>query len=130
MGFQLSLVNDFYLPAQLILSVHYATVSVTKDYSLNNSLSNMCCFLCRKAEGKDNPLVEQFIARKADILFCPSWKTATHQEGEHEEEEAAGGCFHSDVAVLSAGLTSFSRNTIRHRILRVGLLHFSESEIV
>uniref|UniRef100_A0A671VQ16 Tetratricopeptide repeat domain 14 n=1 Tax=Sparus aurata TaxID=8175 RepID=A0A671VQ16_SPAAU len=42
-----------------------------------------------KAEGKDNPLVEQFIARKADILFCPSWKTATHQEGEHEEEEAA-----------------------------------------
>uniref|UniRef100_A0A671VKI7 Tetratricopeptide repeat domain 14 n=1 Tax=Sparus aurata TaxID=8175 RepID=A0A671VKI7_SPAAU len=41
----------------------------------------------RKAEGKDNPLVEQFIARKADILFCPSWKTATHQEGEHEEEE-------------------------------------------
>ncbi|XP_073332046.1 tetratricopeptide repeat protein 14 [Pagrus major] len=43
----------------------------------------------RRGEGKDNPLVEQFIARKADILFCPAWKTATHQEGEHEEEEEA-----------------------------------------
>lgn len=75
---------------------------MTKDYSINNSLWNMCCFfLCRKADGKDNPLVEQFIARKADILFCPSWKTATHQEGEHEEEEAAGGCFHSMFQALS-----------------------------
>ncbi|XP_070816734.1 tetratricopeptide repeat protein 14 isoform X1 [Chaetodon trifascialis] len=40
-------------------------------------------------EGKGSPLVEQFIARKADILFSPAWKTATHQEEEHEEEEAA-----------------------------------------
>ncbi|XP_035509081.1 tetratricopeptide repeat protein 14 [Morone saxatilis] len=40
-------------------------------------------------EGQDSPLVEQFIARKADILFCPTWKTATHQEEEHEEEEDA-----------------------------------------
>ena len=44
---------------------------------------------------QDNPLVEQFIARKADILFCPSWKTTTPQEEEHEEqeEEAAGQCW-------------------------------------
>uniref|UniRef100_A0A1A8CQG0 Tetratricopeptide repeat domain 14 n=1 Tax=Nothobranchius kadleci TaxID=1051664 RepID=A0A1A8CQG0_NOTKA len=35
-----------------------------------------------------SPLVEQFIARKADILFSPSWRTATPQEQEHEEEEA------------------------------------------
>ncbi|XP_071760320.2 tetratricopeptide repeat protein 14 isoform X1 [Centroberyx gerrardi] len=34
-------------------------------------------------------LVEQFIARKADILFCPAWKTATPREEEQEEEEAA-----------------------------------------
>uniref|UniRef100_A0A7N6BHU1 S1 motif domain-containing protein n=1 Tax=Anabas testudineus TaxID=64144 RepID=A0A7N6BHU1_ANATE len=45
--------------------------------------------LCKatKGEGQGNPLVEQFIARKADILFCPAWKTATVQEEEHEEEE-------------------------------------------
>lgn len=49
------------------------------------------CFLCRKGEGQGNPLVEQFIARKADILFCPTWKTATHQEEGHEEEETAAG---------------------------------------
>lgn len=40
--------------------------------------------------------MEQFVARKADILFCPAWKTATVQEEEHEEEEeeeAAGQCW-------------------------------------
>ncbi|XP_022053629.2 tetratricopeptide repeat protein 14 isoform X1 [Acanthochromis polyacanthus] len=41
-----------------------------------------------RSEDKSNPLVEQFIARKADILFSPAWKTATLQEEEHEEEEA------------------------------------------
>ncbi|XP_023129686.2 tetratricopeptide repeat protein 14 isoform X1 [Amphiprion ocellaris] len=41
-----------------------------------------------RSEEKSNPLVEQFIARKADILFSPAWKTATLQEEEHEEEEA------------------------------------------
>ncbi|XP_068175479.1 tetratricopeptide repeat protein 14 [Antennarius striatus] len=40
-------------------------------------------------DGRGNPLVEQFIARKADILFCPTWKTATHQEEDYEEEEEA-----------------------------------------
>ncbi|XP_035032392.2 tetratricopeptide repeat protein 14 isoform X1 [Hippoglossus stenolepis] len=40
-----------------------------------------------RGEEQDNPLVEQFIARKADILFCPSWKTTTPQEEEHEEQE-------------------------------------------
>ncbi|XP_038571097.1 tetratricopeptide repeat protein 14 isoform X1 [Micropterus salmoides] len=42
-----------------------------------------------RGEKQNSPLVEQFIARKADILFCPAWKTATHQEEEHEEEEEA-----------------------------------------
>ncbi|XP_029285590.1 tetratricopeptide repeat protein 14 isoform X2 [Cottoperca gobio] len=46
------------------------------------------CTNC-KSDGQDSPLVEQFIARKADILFCPAWKTATHQEEEHEQEEDA-----------------------------------------
>ncbi|XP_041861948.1 tetratricopeptide repeat protein 14 isoform X2 [Melanotaenia boesemani] len=41
------------------------------------------------AEKQGSQLVEQFIARKADILFCPAWKTATPQKQEHEEEEAA-----------------------------------------
>ncbi|XP_071342482.1 tetratricopeptide repeat protein 14 isoform X2 [Trachinotus anak] len=42
-----------------------------------------------KGEEPGSPLVEQFIARKADILFCPAWKTATLQEEEHEEGEEA-----------------------------------------
>ncbi|XP_077441063.1 tetratricopeptide repeat protein 14 isoform X2 [Vanacampus margaritifer] len=40
-------------------------------------------------EEQSSPLVEQFIARKADILFSPSWKTATPKEEEPGEEEAA-----------------------------------------
>ncbi|XP_019959701.2 tetratricopeptide repeat protein 14 isoform X3 [Paralichthys olivaceus] len=40
-----------------------------------------------RAEEQGSPLVEQFIARKADILFCPSWKTTTPQDEEHEEQE-------------------------------------------
>lgn len=51
----------------------------------------MCDFVFRKGEGQGNPLVEQFIARKADILFCPAWKSATHQEEGNEEEEPAAG---------------------------------------
>lgn len=51
----------------------------------------MSYFLNRRGDGKSNPLVEQFVARKADILFCPSWKTATPQEEEHEEEDTAAG---------------------------------------
>lgn len=39
--------------------------------------------------------MEQFIARKADILFCPSWKTTTPQEEEHEEADDAAGAFRS-----------------------------------
>jgi hypothetical protein len=34
--------------------------------------------------------VEQFIARKADILFCPTWRTAVPREDELEDEEATG----------------------------------------
>nr|XP_019959698.1 PREDICTED: tetratricopeptide repeat protein 14 isoform X1 [Paralichthys olivaceus] len=40
-----------------------------------------------RGEEQGSPLVEQFIARKADILFCPSWKTTTPQDEEHEEQE-------------------------------------------
>ncbi|KAM4628618.1 tetratricopeptide repeat protein 14 [Polymixia lowei] len=43
----------------------------------------------RRDAGEASYLVEQFIARKADILFSPTWKTATPQEQEQEEEEAA-----------------------------------------
>uniref|UniRef100_A0A674CMK8 Tetratricopeptide repeat domain 14 n=1 Tax=Salmo trutta TaxID=8032 RepID=A0A674CMK8_SALTR len=34
----------------------------------------------RKYGGEDNALVEQFIARKADILFAPSWKSSATVE--------------------------------------------------
>ncbi|KAM7011870.1 tetratricopeptide repeat protein 14 [Tautogolabrus adspersus] len=51
-------------------------------------VSDLCKATCESiSEVQDNPLVEQFIARKADILFCPSWKTATGQEEEQVEEE-------------------------------------------
>lgn len=43
----------------------------------------------RRGEGQASPLVEQFVARKADILFSPAWKTAKPKEEEHEEEEEA-----------------------------------------
>lgn len=36
--------------------------------------------------------MEQFIARKADILFSPVWRTAGLRGEEHEEEEAVGVC--------------------------------------
>ena len=63
----------------------------------------MFFFLCSKSDGQDSPLVEQFIARKADILFCPTWKTATHkeeeQEEEEEEEDATGLCLTTTLSV-------------------------------
>lgn len=34
----------------------------------------------------DSPVVEQFIARKADLLFAPSWKSTTPGEDEWQEE--------------------------------------------
>ncbi|XP_029606989.1 tetratricopeptide repeat protein 14 isoform X2 [Salmo trutta] len=40
----------------------------------------------RKYGGEDNALVEQFIARKADILFAPSWKSSALMEDVLEEE--------------------------------------------
>ncbi|CAL8309885.1 unnamed protein product [Lota lota] len=43
----------------------------------------------RGGTGEGSPLVEQFIARKADILFCPTWKTAIPREEELADEEAA-----------------------------------------
>ncbi|KAK5930452.1 hypothetical protein CgunFtcFv8_026684 [Champsocephalus gunnari] len=51
-------------------------------------VSDLCKATCEsKSDGQDSPLVEQFIARKADILFCPTWKTATHKEEEEEQQE-------------------------------------------
>ncbi|XP_033821653.1 tetratricopeptide repeat protein 14 isoform X1 [Periophthalmus magnuspinnatus] len=42
-----------------------------------------------KAEkNSTSSLVEQFIARKADLLFCPSWRISKPQRPEYEEEEA------------------------------------------
>ncbi|XP_029004033.1 tetratricopeptide repeat protein 14 isoform X2 [Betta splendens] len=60
----------------------------TENPDFQAVVSDLCLATYERGEGQGNPLVEQFIARKADILFCPSWKTATGQEEEHEEEEA------------------------------------------
>lgn len=40
----------------------------------------------RKEGGVGNSMVEQFIARKADILFAPSWRSAVPVEQELDEE--------------------------------------------
>uniref|UniRef100_UPI0037E83353 tetratricopeptide repeat protein 14 isoform X2 n=1 Tax=Semicossyphus pulcher TaxID=241346 RepID=UPI0037E83353 len=62
----------------------------TENPDFQDVVSDLCKTTCESgSKGQDNPLVEQFIARKADILFCPAWKTATVQEEEHVEEEEA-----------------------------------------
>lgn len=47
---------------------------------------NVKTIIYRKYGGEDNALVEQFIARKADILFAPSWKSSALMEDVLEEE--------------------------------------------
>uniref|UniRef100_A0A3P8TCR0 Tetratricopeptide repeat domain 14 n=1 Tax=Amphiprion percula TaxID=161767 RepID=A0A3P8TCR0_AMPPE len=59
----------------------------TENPDFQAVVSDLCKATYQRSEEKSNPLVEQFIARKADILFSPAWKTATLQEEEHEEEE-------------------------------------------
>ncbi|XP_024908936.1 tetratricopeptide repeat protein 14 isoform X2 [Cynoglossus semilaevis] len=51
--------------------------------------SDLCKITSERAEEPSCPLVEQFIARKADILFNPAWKTATSQREDLEEMEEA-----------------------------------------
>uniref|UniRef100_A0A8C3G4H3 Tetratricopeptide repeat domain 14 n=1 Tax=Cyclopterus lumpus TaxID=8103 RepID=A0A8C3G4H3_CYCLU len=61
----------------------------TENPDFQAVVSDLCKVSCEsKSDGQDSPLVEQFIARKADILFCPTWKTTNHQEEEHEEPYA------------------------------------------
>ncbi|XP_069560810.1 tetratricopeptide repeat protein 14 isoform X1 [Brachyistius frenatus] len=72
-------------------------------------------------EEQNNPLVEQFIARKADILFCPAWKTATPQEEEHEEEEdAAEPCAIMPPAELFMEVSYEERRSMMYRDLERG----------
>ncbi|KAM8874586.1 tetratricopeptide repeat protein 14 isoform 2-T3 [Spinachia spinachia] len=60
----------------------------TENPDFQAVLSDLCKVSCEsKSDEQDSSLVEQFIARKADILFCPTWKTTTHQEEEHEEDD-------------------------------------------
>ncbi|XP_041647029.1 tetratricopeptide repeat protein 14 isoform X2 [Cheilinus undulatus] len=65
----------------------------TENPDFQAVVSDLCKATRERIEVQDNPLVEQFIARKADILFCPAWKTATVQEEEHVEEEEAAEPF-------------------------------------
>ncbi|XP_030647134.1 tetratricopeptide repeat protein 14 [Chanos chanos] len=39
----------------------------------------------RRERENDSPVVEQFIARKADILFAPSWKFCAPSDDDHQE---------------------------------------------
>ncbi|KAI4902086.1 hypothetical protein NFI96_014700 [Prochilodus magdalenae] len=40
----------------------------------------------QRDKGDDSPVVEQFIARKADLLFAPTWKSTTPVEEEWQED--------------------------------------------
>ncbi|KAM4548222.1 tetratricopeptide repeat protein 14 isoform 2-T2 [Odontesthes bonariensis] len=59
----------------------------TENPDFQAVVSDLCKATYERGEEQGSTLVEQFIARKADILFCPAWKTATPQEHEHEKEE-------------------------------------------
>lgn len=56
--------------------------------------------------------MEQFIARKADILFNPAWKTATSQREDLEEMEEAAGK-HSPSQVLQTCTNQQLHNTLQ-----------------
>ncbi|KAM3620270.1 uncharacterized protein V6R79_020713 [Siganus canaliculatus] len=76
-----------------------------------------------RREGQGNSLVEQFIARKADILFSPAWRTATHQKEEHEEkeeEEAAEPCATMPPLELFMEVSFDERRTMLYRDLERG----------
>ncbi|KAG7513473.1 tetratricopeptide repeat protein 14 isoform X1 [Solea senegalensis] len=59
----------------------------TENPDFQAVLPDLCKVTSERGEEQGSPLVEQFIARKADILFSPAWKTATLQREEHDEEE-------------------------------------------
>lgn len=71
-------------------------------------------------ERQSTHLVEQFIARKADILFCPAWKTAVPQEEEHEEEEAAEPCAIMPPVELFMEVSYEERRAMLYRDLERG----------
>ncbi|KAM7387704.1 hypothetical protein PAMP_023925 [Pampus punctatissimus] len=73
-----------------------------------------------RGEAQGSPLVEQFIARKADILFCPTWKTTTLQEEEHEEEEAAEPCAIMPPVELFMEVSYDERRAMLYRDLERG----------
>ncbi|XP_030582968.1 tetratricopeptide repeat protein 14 isoform X5 [Archocentrus centrarchus] len=62
----------------------------TENPDFQAVVSDLCkaTYESRSEENSNELLVEQFIARKADILFSPAWKTAALRGEDHEEEEA------------------------------------------
>lgn len=46
----------------------------------------MAIFLFNRDKEDDSPVVEHFIARKADLLFAPEWKSTTPAEVEWQED--------------------------------------------
>nr|XP_057929706.1 tetratricopeptide repeat protein 14 isoform X2 [Doryrhamphus excisus] len=71
-------------------------------------------------EGQRNPLVEQFIARKADILFCPSWKIAVPKDEKHGDEEAAEPYAVMPPLELLMGVSFEERRAMLYRDLERG----------
>ncbi|XP_061680937.1 tetratricopeptide repeat protein 14 isoform X1 [Syngnathoides biaculeatus] len=60
----------------------------TENPDFQAVVTDLCNAAYEGYEERSSPLVEQFIARKADILFSPSWKTATPKEEEDGDEAA------------------------------------------
>ncbi|XP_062280750.1 tetratricopeptide repeat protein 14 isoform X2 [Scomber scombrus] len=84
------------------------------------AVSELCKTTYESGEPQSNPLVEQFIARKADILFCPEWKTAALQDEEHEDEEAAEPCAIMPPLELFMEVSFDERRAMLYRDLEKG----------
>ncbi|KAM7409247.1 hypothetical protein PAMA_000957 [Pampus argenteus] len=92
----------------------------TENPDFQAVVSELCKATYERGEAQGSPLVEQFIARKADILFCPTWKTATLQEEEHEEEEAAEPCAIMPPVELFMDVSYDERRAMLYRDLERG----------
>lgn len=66
---------------------HHFTIRCNVDDFSNCIYHCFTVFNCSNRDKEDDsPVVEQFIARKADLLFAPAWKSTTPGEDKLQEE--------------------------------------------
>lgn len=78
-------VNMKYLFKMFIRLKTWSTCLIAKNNVLY--VSPMYLLICRKSlDASTSAIVEQFIARKADLLFAPSWNSAEPVDNAFQEE--------------------------------------------